>query len=151
MDEDGYYVELYFYDKLSSFRPSDMSDPSVKHVWGTRFDSIRHETCMILRGIYSLILPTVAGTRPIIPGTRPIVACTRLIVACNRPIVACTRLVVEGTDPEFTRFIDLVQLGWIHRHLVNYSTQNRSLYNFTSQWCKGHKQLILYSGTIIRL
>jgi hypothetical protein len=32
MDEDGCYVELYFYDKLSSLRLSNMSDPSVKHV-----------------------------------------------------------------------------------------------------------------------
>jgi hypothetical protein len=32
MDDDGCYVQLYFYDKLSSLKPSDMSDPSVKHV-----------------------------------------------------------------------------------------------------------------------
>jgi hypothetical protein len=50
MDEDGFYVEFYFYNKLSSLRPADMSDPSVKHVRGTRFGSIRRETCMILRG-----------------------------------------------------------------------------------------------------
>jgi hypothetical protein len=49
MDDDGgCYVELYFYDKLSSLRPSDMSNSSVKHVWGIRFGSIRCETCMIL-------------------------------------------------------------------------------------------------------
>jgi hypothetical protein len=32
MDEDGCYVELYFYDKLSSLKPLDMSGPAVKHV-----------------------------------------------------------------------------------------------------------------------
>jgi hypothetical protein len=32
MDEDGCYIELCFYDKLLSLRPSDMSDPSVKYV-----------------------------------------------------------------------------------------------------------------------
>jgi hypothetical protein len=32
MDEDRCYVELYFYDKLSSLRLSNMSDPSVEHV-----------------------------------------------------------------------------------------------------------------------
>jgi hypothetical protein len=32
MDEYGCYVQLYFYDKLSSLSPSDMSDPSVKYV-----------------------------------------------------------------------------------------------------------------------
>jgi hypothetical protein len=50
MDEDGCYVELYFYDKLSSLILLDMSDPSMKHVRGTRFDFIRRETCMILCG-----------------------------------------------------------------------------------------------------
>jgi hypothetical protein len=50
MDEDRCYVELYFYEKLSSLRPSDMSDPAIKHVWGTRFGSVRRETCMILHG-----------------------------------------------------------------------------------------------------
>jgi hypothetical protein len=49
MDEDGCYVELYFYDKLSSLRSLDMPDPSVKHVRGSRFGFIRHETCLILR------------------------------------------------------------------------------------------------------
>jgi hypothetical protein len=43
MDEDGCYVELYFYDKLTSLRPSDMSDLAVKHVRGTRFGSVRRE------------------------------------------------------------------------------------------------------------
>jgi hypothetical protein len=32
MDEHGCYVELYFHDKLSSLKLSDMSDPSVKYV-----------------------------------------------------------------------------------------------------------------------
>jgi hypothetical protein len=32
MDEYEFYVQLYFYDKLSSLKPTDMSDPSVKHV-----------------------------------------------------------------------------------------------------------------------
>jgi hypothetical protein len=50
MDENVYYVQLYFYDKLSSLRLSDMSDPSVRYVRGTRFGSIRHETCMLLSG-----------------------------------------------------------------------------------------------------
>jgi hypothetical protein len=32
IDEDGCYEEFYFYDKLSTLRPSDMSDLSVKDV-----------------------------------------------------------------------------------------------------------------------
>jgi hypothetical protein len=43
MDDDGCYVQLYFYDKLSSLKPSDMSDPSVRHVRGTRFGCIRRD------------------------------------------------------------------------------------------------------------
>jgi hypothetical protein len=84
------------------------------------------------------------------PRTRPIVPGTRSIVAGTQPVVVCTRLVVAGTNPEFTWFIDLVSLDWIHRHSANYSRQNKALNNFTSQWPKGHRQLILYSDTIIR-
>jgi hypothetical protein len=43
-------LKLYFYDKLVSLRLLNMSDSSVKHVRGNRFDSIRYETCMILHG-----------------------------------------------------------------------------------------------------
>jgi hypothetical protein len=43
MDGDGFYVQLYFYDKLSSLKPSDMSAPSMRHVRSTRFGSIRHD------------------------------------------------------------------------------------------------------------
>jgi hypothetical protein len=54
------------YDKLSN--------PSVKHVQGTRFGSIRRETCMILLDNlpppHPLLLPTVSGTRPTVPGTQ---------------------------------------------------------------------------------
>jgi hypothetical protein len=50
IDEDGYYVQLFFYDKLSSLIPSSMSNPSMRYVRGIRFSSIRHETCMILCG-----------------------------------------------------------------------------------------------------
>jgi hypothetical protein len=32
MDEDGCYVQLFFYDKLSSLKPSDMTKLSMKHV-----------------------------------------------------------------------------------------------------------------------
>jgi hypothetical protein len=32
MDEHRCYVQLYFYDKLSSLEPSDMSASSVRHV-----------------------------------------------------------------------------------------------------------------------
>jgi hypothetical protein len=32
MDEDGCYVELYFYNKLSSLNPSDMSGLPIKHI-----------------------------------------------------------------------------------------------------------------------
>jgi hypothetical protein len=81
---------LLLYDKLSSLRPSNMSNPSVKHVRYIRFDSIRHETCMIL---YSNLL-THLGTQP--------------IVACTQPVVACTQPVVASTDTEFIAFIDLV-------------------------------------------
>jgi hypothetical protein len=51
-----------------------------------------------------LLLPTVRDTRPTIAGTR-------LNVACTQPVVACTQPMVAGTDPEFTEFIDSVQLG----------------------------------------
>jgi hypothetical protein len=50
MDEDRCYVELYFYNKLSSLKPSNMSGLPIKHIRGTKFGSIRRETCMILRG-----------------------------------------------------------------------------------------------------
>jgi hypothetical protein len=43
MDKDGCYVQLYFYDKLSSFKLSDMSDPSVRYVRDTRFGCIRRD------------------------------------------------------------------------------------------------------------
>jgi hypothetical protein len=43
MDEDKCYEQLYFVDKLSSLRPLDMSDPSLRHVRGTRFGSIRRD------------------------------------------------------------------------------------------------------------
>jgi hypothetical protein len=36
------YVPLLLYDKLLSLRPSEMSAPSMTHVRGNRFDSIRH-------------------------------------------------------------------------------------------------------------
>jgi hypothetical protein len=103
MDDDGCYVQLYFYDKLLSLRPSGMSDSSMKHVRCTKFGSVRRETCMILHGN---LLPHRAN-------------CCRHSTNCSKhsakflvtqPIVACTRLVVAGTDPEFIGFIDLVQL-----------------------------------------
>jgi hypothetical protein len=34
---------LLLYDKLSSLRPSDMLAPFVRHVKGTRFNSIRRD------------------------------------------------------------------------------------------------------------
>jgi hypothetical protein len=43
MDEDGCYVQFYFYDKLSSLRPSDVSNPSIRHVRGTSFSCIRRD------------------------------------------------------------------------------------------------------------
>jgi hypothetical protein len=43
MDKDGCYVHLYFYDKLSSPKSSDMSDPSEKYIRGIRFSSIRRD------------------------------------------------------------------------------------------------------------
>jgi hypothetical protein len=113
-DENICYVQLYFYDTLSSLNPSEISDLSVKHVQGTRFGSIRREICMILRGNPPLTLQNILGTRPIVsmhsancskhsahcvPTTRPIVSCNRLVVACTRPVV-------PSTDPQFTGFID---------------------------------------------
>jgi hypothetical protein len=96
--------------KFSSQSPPDMSNPFVKHVRGTRFDSIRCETSMVLCGNLPLLLPTIRGTRPTVVGTRPTVAGTRLNVACTWPAIACTRSMVACTDSEFTGFIDLVQL-----------------------------------------
>jgi hypothetical protein len=43
MDEDRCYVHLYFYDKLSSLKPSDMSDPSVRHFQGIRLGCIKRD------------------------------------------------------------------------------------------------------------
>jgi hypothetical protein len=88
--------------KFSSQSPSDMSNPFVKHVQGTRFDSIRRETCMILCGNLPLLLPIVRGTRPAVSSTRPNVAGTWLNVTCTRPVVACTQPLVVAIDPEFT-------------------------------------------------
>jgi hypothetical protein len=72
--------------------------------------------------------PIVSGTQPILPHTLSIVPDTQLIIAGTRPVVVCTRSVVAGTrsviagtDPGFIGFIDLVPLGWIHRHSANYS------------------------------
>jgi hypothetical protein len=109
-DDDGCYIQIYFYDKLSSLGPSDMPDSSVKHVRGNKFGAIRRETCMILHGNLTPLLLTVLGTRLIVSGTRPIISGTRPIVACTQPVVVCTRPVVASIDPEFTGFIDL-QLG----------------------------------------
>jgi hypothetical protein len=80
MNDDGCYVQLYFYDTLSSLS------------LGTRPCSIRHETCMILRGNLPLLLPTVTGTPPTVPGTRPNVTGTRPTIAGTHPIVACTQM-----------------------------------------------------------
>jgi hypothetical protein len=79
--------------KFSSQSFLCMSNPFVKHVRGTMFDSIRREICMILCGNLPLLLPTIPGTQPTVSGTRLNVACTRLVVACTRPMVA-------GTDPD---------------------------------------------------
>jgi hypothetical protein len=43
MDENGCYVQIYFYDKLSSLRPSDMSDRSMRHVQDIMFVFIRRD------------------------------------------------------------------------------------------------------------
>jgi hypothetical protein len=56
--EYGCYVQLYLYDKLASLSSLNMFDSSVKHVRGTRFGSIRRETCMILCGN---LLPPLAN------------------------------------------------------------------------------------------
>jgi hypothetical protein len=122
--------------KFSIQSPSDMSDSFVKHIRGTRFDSIKYETCVILCGILPLLLPTVRGIGSTVAGTR-------LTVACTRPVVACTWPMVAGTDLKFTEFIDLVQLSWIHMQSANYCRQNRALGNFTSYWHKCHRQLVL--------
>jgi hypothetical protein len=80
MDEYGCYVQLYFYDKLSSLRPSDKSDSSVKHFWGTRFSAIRHETCMIL---HVNLLPTSANYY------RHSVNCSKHSANCSRHSANC--------------------------------------------------------------
>jgi hypothetical protein len=147
MNDDRCYVQLYFYDKLPSLRPSDMFDPSVKKVRCTKFDSIRRETCMIIRGN---LLPHPANCcRHLTNCSRHLAKfpVTRTIVACTWSVVACTWPVVVGTDPEFIGFIDLVQLGWIQRNSTNCSTQNRSLSHFTSQSHK-HTYQLLCSDTI---
>jgi hypothetical protein len=71
---------------------------------------------MILHGNLLPHPTTVAATQSIVLDTRSIDACTRSIVACTQPVIVVTH-------PEFTRFSDLVQLGWIHKHSANYSRQ----------------------------
>jgi hypothetical protein len=60
--EDGCYVQLYFYDKLSNPKPSDMSDSSVRHVWGTRFDCIRRDPNTL--SFYCLFFSSPVGGGP---------------------------------------------------------------------------------------
>jgi hypothetical protein len=104
MDEDGCYVELYFYDKLSSLRPRDMSDPSVKHVQGTRFGSIMHETCMILHG--NLLPHPTNCSRHLTNRSRHSTNC------CMHMTNYCMHSASGSRHrSEFTGFIDLVQLG----------------------------------------
>jgi hypothetical protein len=152
----NYYRQNRALDNFTSYS-YQMFDLSVKHIQETRLGSIRHETFMILCGNLPLLLPnvtckwqTVRGTRPIIPVTRPIVPGSWPVVSYTRPVVACTKQVFTGTDHEFTRFINLVQLNWIHRCSTNYYRQNKALNKFTSQWHKGHRQVVLHSDTIIR-
>jgi hypothetical protein len=68
MDEGGCYIDLYFYDKLSSLKSLDMSNQTIKHVWGTRFVTIRCETCMIL---CENLLPHSRFNPPNEPAKRP--------------------------------------------------------------------------------
>jgi hypothetical protein len=61
MDEDGCYVQLYFYDKLSSLRSSDMSDPFMRHVRGTRFGYIRRDPEYAFTPLFIFLSPRVGG------------------------------------------------------------------------------------------
>jgi hypothetical protein len=60
MDDDRCYVQLHFYDELSSLRPSDISDPSMRHIRGTRFDCIRREPKYVFTLLF-IFLPQVGG------------------------------------------------------------------------------------------
>jgi hypothetical protein len=62
MDEDRCYVQLYFfYYKLSCLRPSDMSAPSVRHVQGSRFSSIRRDPKYVFTPLFIFLSPLVDG------------------------------------------------------------------------------------------
>jgi hypothetical protein len=58
MDEDKYYIQLYFYDKLSSLKSSDMSDPSVRHVRGNRFSYIRRDPEYAFTSLFIFLSPS---------------------------------------------------------------------------------------------
>jgi hypothetical protein len=52
---------LLLYDKLSSRRPSNMSTPSIRHVWGTKFSSIRRGPEYIFIPLFIFLSPPVGG------------------------------------------------------------------------------------------
>jgi hypothetical protein len=57
MDEDRFYLQLYLYNKLSSLRPSDMSDPSMRYVQDTRFSYIRRDPEYAFTSLFIFSLP----------------------------------------------------------------------------------------------
>jgi hypothetical protein len=63
MDKNGCYVHLYLYDELSSFRPSDIFDPSVRHVRGTRFGCIRRDPEYAFTPLFIFLSPQSAMTQ----------------------------------------------------------------------------------------
>jgi hypothetical protein len=55
---------LLLYDKLLSLGPSDMSTPSVRHVQGTRFSSIRHNPEYAFTPLFIFLSPPSVGGDP---------------------------------------------------------------------------------------
>jgi hypothetical protein len=126
MDDDRCYVELYFYDKLLSLKPSDISDVYVKHVWCIRFDSIRREICMIL---YDNLLPhSVNYFRHSANCSMHSFNCSSHSANCCIHSASCCMHSASGADTDPSGFIDLVQLGWIHDQLFQIKQSTRQLH-----------------------
>jgi hypothetical protein len=58
---DKCHVQFYFYNKLSSLKLSDMSNPSVRHVRGTRFSCIRCDPEYTFTPLFISPPPLVSG------------------------------------------------------------------------------------------
>jgi hypothetical protein len=106
------------------------------------FDSIRHETRMILH--YNL-------TPPLANCSRHLANHSKHSANCCMHSDSCCMHSTSGCRHQSC----IYRIHWLatqlnYKHSPNYSRQNRALNNISSQWHKGRRQLVLYSDTIIR-